>query len=144
MADRPPSAFLDGLALAELDTLKRKAIPKQFPDGTTIFREGDRSDHVLIVTSGRVKIATLRRGGAEVLLAERGPGDILGELSALDGRPRSADAVALEDVSALSLTTEEFNEYLHEHPGAAVRLLEMLTARLRHADTKTIEFGEDL
>jgi len=139
---RKVPTFLDGLALADLQSLEKTAIPKDFPAGTTIFREGDRSDHVLIVKGGRVKIATLRRGGGEIVLAERGPGDILGELSALDGRPRSADAVALDEVSALSLTTDEFSDYLRRTPSAAVRLLELLTSRLRQADAKFVEFGE--
>jgi len=51
----------------------------------------------VVLTRGRVKIATLRPGVGEVILAERGPGDLRGELSASDGRPRSADAAALED-----------------------------------------------
>jgi CRP/FNR family transcriptional regulator, cyclic AMP receptor protein len=142
MADRRGArSFLDGLALPELQALEQTAIPKRFPPGTTIFREGDRSDHVVIVTAGRVKIATLRQGSGETVLAERGAGDILGELSALDSRPRSADAVAIDEVTALSLTTDEFLAYLRGNPSAAVRLLELLTERLRAADAKVIEYG---
>lgn len=144
MADRRTiPAFLDALELDELDALQALAIPKRYPTGTTVFREGDRSDHVLIVRRGRVKIATLRRRGHEVVLAERGAGDILGELSAIDGLPRSADAVAVDDVEAWSMTTEDFATFLQTRPGAALRVLELLTARLRHADRTTIEFGPE-
>lgn len=133
--------FLHALDATAQERLRELAVPRQYEADSTLFREGDRSDHVLIVTRGRVKVATLRPGTGEVVLAERGPGDLLGELSAIDGKPRSADAVALDEVSALALLKEDFDAFLSEHAGAAVALLEALAYRLRAADRRGVEFG---
>lgn len=137
--EQPYLHTLDAPAQARLREL---SVPRRFEPDATLFREGDRSDHVIIVTRGRVKIATLRPGVGEVVLAERGAGDLLGELSAIDGRPRSADAVALEEVTALSLLNEDFRSFLQEQGGAAFSLLETLAQRLREADRRHVEFGE--
>jgi CRP-like cAMP-binding protein len=134
--------FLHSLDAAAQQRLRGLAVPRRYEADATLFRVGDRSDHVLIVTSGRVKIASLRPGVGEIVLAERGPGDLLGELSAIDGQPRSADAVAIDEVSALALPKDDFVGFLRDEPGAAVALLETLAQRLRSADRRHIEFGE--
>jgi CRP/FNR family transcriptional regulator, cyclic AMP receptor protein len=133
--------FLHSLDADTQDQLRALALPRRYEPAATIFREGDRSDHVVIVTRGRVKVATLRPATGEVVLAERGPGDLLGELSAIDGKPRSADAVALEEVSALALPKADFEAFLREHAVAAVALLETLAFRLREADRRHVDFG---
>ena len=79
--------------------------------------------------------------GKEAVLAFRSSGDILGELSALDGEPRSATATVLEPVEALVLTVGQFRDFLCAHPRMALGLLEMLSRRLRDADRKRVEFG---
>jgi CRP-like cAMP-binding protein len=134
--------FLHSLDATAQQRLRELAVPRQYEPDSAIFREGDRSDHVVIVTRGRVKIASLRPGLGEVVLAERGPGDLLGELSAIDGRPRSADAVALEEVGALALLNDDFRTFLQDQAGAAFSLLETLAGRLRAADRRSVEFGE--
>jgi CRP-like cAMP-binding protein len=134
--------FLHALDASAQERLRALAMPRRYDADATIFREGDRTDHVVIVTRGRVKIASLRPGVGEVVLAERGPGDLLGELSAIDGKPRSADAVALDEVSALSLPKDDFTAFLRDEPGAALALLETLSFRLRAADRRGVEYGE--
>jgi CRP-like cAMP-binding protein len=133
--------FLHSLDASAQERLRELAVPRRYEVDSSIFREGDRSDHVVIVTRGRVKVASLRPGVGEVVLAERGPGDLLGELSAIDGKPRSADAVAIEEVSALSLLNEDFRTFLEEQAGAALSLLTTLAGRLRDADRRHAEFG---
>jgi CRP-like cAMP-binding protein len=134
--------FFHALDAATQEGLRAIAMPRRYEADATLFREGDRSDHVLIVTKGRVKVASLRPGVGEVVLAERGPGDLLGELSAIDGKPRSADAVALDEVTALALAKDDFDTFLQGHAAAAVALLETLAYRLRAADRRGVEFGE--
>lgn len=134
--------FLHALDARAQERLRELAVPRRYEPDATLFREGDRSEHVLIVTRGRVKVATLRPGVGEVVLAERGAGDVLGELSAIDGRPRSADAVAIDEVVALALLKDDFAAFLRDQPGAALALLETLAARLRAADRRHVEFGE--
>jgi CRP-like cAMP-binding protein len=106
-----------------------------------LFVEGTRSDSVVIVISGRVKIFTSAEDGTEVMLAVRGPGAILGELAAIDGQPRSASVTSLETTEILTVGFREFTAFLHTHPRTMWLLMRILTDRLRDADRKRIEFG---
>ena len=92
---------------------------------------------------GCVKLSCLSDEGKEVVLAIRGPGDVLGELSAIDGEPRSATATALEPVEALAVPVNDFRRFLEEHPRVALALLAMVSRRLRDADRKRVEFAAE-
>ena len=76
------------------------------------------------------------RGGEEVVLAERGPGELLGDLSGIDGQPRSASVTALEEVRGLVVPLRAFRGFLMDHPRAAISLLELLSRRLREAEAR--------
>ncbi len=106
-----------------------------------MFNEGDRSDHVALITSGRVKVFSPTDDGREIVLAIREQGDLLGDFSAIDAEPRSATATALEDVDAVIVTADEFRRFLESHPRVAIRMLETLTQRLRDSDRKRVEFA---
>lgn len=134
-------SFVGALTPEERDRVVRDGRRRRFPRGSTLFNEGERSDRVVILVSGRVKVSYFTENGREVVLAVRSSGDILGELSALDGEPRSATATALESVEALVLTVGQFRDVLCAHPRMALGLLEMLSRRLRDADRKRVEFG---
>jgi len=82
----------------------------------------------------------LSEDGKEVVLAIRGPGDLVGELSAIDGEPRSATATALEPVDVLVLAAGDFRAFLERNPRVALLLVAMLARRLRDADRKRVEF----
>jgi CRP/FNR family transcriptional regulator, cyclic AMP receptor protein len=94
-----------------------------------------------VLLSGRAKVSTTTEEGKEVILAFRGPGDLLGELSAIDGEPRSASVEAIEPVEALAVASADFRAFLTEHPSIALMLLETVTRRLRDADRKRVEYG---
>lgn len=134
-----PTPFAERLTPAEADDLRRRGIVRMFDRGQALMHEGQVPGRVLLLRAGRVKVYSMTAGGKEVVLAWRGPGDLIGELSALDGEPRSASIVAAEDVEAVVLTSEEFRGFLLAQPGAALALLEMLSERLRDADAKRIE-----
>jgi CRP/FNR family transcriptional regulator, cyclic AMP receptor protein len=136
-----PGSFGGALTTTEWDRLVQDGRRRRFPRGSTLFNEGERSDRVVILLAGRVKVSYFTENGKEVVLAVRSSGDILGELSALDGEPRSATATALESVEALVLTVAQFRDFLCAHPRMALGLLEMLSRRLRDADRKRVEFG---
>jgi CRP-like cAMP-binding protein len=136
-----PGSFTGALTAAEREQLTREGRRRRFGRGAALFNEGERSDRVVLLLSGRVKISYFTDDGREVVLALRSAGDILGELSALDGEPRSASAIALEPVEALVLPAERFRDFLCAEPRVAVLLLEMLARRLRDADRKRVEFG---
>jgi CRP-like cAMP-binding protein len=96
---------------------------------------------VLVVRSGQAKVTLLERGGHEAILGFRGPGELLGELSAVDGAPRSATATALQPVTALGIPGDAFRGLLDHRPAIARTLLGVLAVRLREADRQRLEFA---
>ena len=132
--------FASTLMPKEVEDLQGLGRRRQFRKTSPILVEGEASDRVVVIISGRVKVSLNTDDGKEALLALRGPGDLLGELSFLDGEPRSATASALEPVEAQILTAVEFKRFLETHPRATLNLLQMLSRRLREADQKLIEF----
>lgn len=144
MVDATPArGFLGALSEDELLSLRREGRRRRFPRHTTIFREGETSDHAIVVISGRVKVSSLTDDGREVVYSVLGEGELLGELSALDGLPRSASVVALAPVEALVLTTDQLERFLVRHPRLTVTLLRTLSHRLRDSDRRRAEFSSD-
>ena len=133
--------FLDALAPDEVAHLHARGVVRRYPRGTALFHERKISDRVLLLTEGRVKIASISEDGRESVLAFRGPGEVLGELSAIDGQPRSAGVTAVDPVEALVIPTADFRVFLERSPKAALWILTRLIARLREADRKRAEFG---
>ena len=116
---------------------------RRYPAGRVLFAEGEPSDHVVLITSGRVKVFCTTEDGREPLLAVRGEGDLVGELAALDGgeQPRVATVVATEPVTAEEIGAAAFRDFLATHPTATMELLHTVVARLRSADRRRVEFG---
>ncbi len=135
-----PGSFLSALGPQERGDLFARGRPRRYRGGTTLFSEGDTADRVIVLLSGRVKVSYTTDEGDEILLAIRGLGELLGELSVLDGEPRSATVTALEAVDALVVGAAEFRTFLRTNPAAAMYLLTTLSRRLRDADRKRIEF----
>jgi CRP/FNR family transcriptional regulator, cyclic AMP receptor protein len=108
--------------------------------GTVLFAEGDASNRVALLLSGRVKVSTLSDGGVETVLGFRGPGEVLGDLSALDGEDHIATVTVVEDGDALVVPASRFIAALEARPGAALALLRVVAQRLRDADRKRAEF----
>jgi CRP-like cAMP-binding protein len=133
--------FAAALARAELDDLTSRGVRRTFRRGAFLMTEGEASDHVIVLLSGRAKVSSYTAEGKEVLLAVRGPGDLLGELSAFDGEPRLATISALEPIEALIVPSERFTRFLEDRPRVAVLLLQMLTNRLRDSARKQVEYG---
>src|SRR3954451_8233114 len=140
-ADDPAIGFLGTLEPHQAEDLRARGIARHFRKGQAIFHQGGTSDRVVVLLKGRVKVSTLSDEGREIVLAFRGPGDLLGELSAIDGQPRSASVAAIEPVEALAVTAIDFRAFLSEHPEVALFLLETVSRRLRDADRKRVEFG---
>lgn len=139
--DAEPDEFM-----ARLDPTDRAALielgrRRRWPAGASIFLEGERSAAVVVVVSGRVKVFSLTEQGEEIVLAVRGPGALLGEMSAVDGAPRGASVAALEPVVALVVPVAVFVKFLRTHAGAAIVLIQLITSRLRDADRKRVEFA---
>lgn len=135
------SAFLWALTPDELDALTQLGRRQKNAKATPLFVEGDQSNRVFAILDGRVKVSLVTADGKEVVLAVRGPGDLLGELAFIDGEPRSASATALDPVNSVVIPADAFTRYLEEHPRIALLLLKMVSRRLRDSDRKRAEFA---
>ncbi|HEX2057943.1 MAG TPA: Crp/Fnr family transcriptional regulator [Actinomycetota bacterium] len=133
--------FLARLSEDDERALFARGRRRRFDAGSTIFHEGEVTDRVVLLVGGRAKVSTVTEDGKEVMLGVRDPGDLLGEFSALDGQPTSANVVAMEPVDALVVDVASFRSWLADHPATALVLLEMVLARLRDADRKRVEFS---
>ncbi len=133
--------FGAAMSPAEMEDLMSRGVKRPFRRGAFLMTEGEASDHVIFLLSGRAKCSSYTADGKEVVLAVRGPGDLLGEFSALDGGARSASVSALEPMEALILPSERFINFLADHGRLAILLLQTTTRKLRDADRKRVEFG---
>jgi CRP/FNR family transcriptional regulator, cyclic AMP receptor protein len=104
-----------------------------FPAGATIATEGEPGDTFYVITEGRARV---RRGGRTV--ARLGVDDFFGEVSLIDGGPRTASVEAQEDIRALALHRAEFRRMLEREPAVVVRILSELALRLRQAERPLI------
>ncbi|MEQ4722356.1 Crp/Fnr family transcriptional regulator [Nonomuraea sp. B19D2] len=131
--------FLSMLTDEEVAALRAAGRLRRWDRGATVINESDTSDWVLVLLEGRVKCSSHTSAGTEVVLAVRGPGALLGEMSAIDGSPRSATVTALEPISGI--VVRDFSSFLESHGRIAVLLMQLVTAKLRDADRKRIEYG---
>lgn len=125
------SAFFRQMRVSELDEILTLAVERRVGKGATIFEKGDAGSSLMAVLIGRVRIGTVSVDGKEVTLNVMGPGEIFGEIALLDGKPRSADAVALDDTTLLVVERRHFLPLLMRHEGLAERVLVVLCDRLR-------------
>jgi CRP-like cAMP-binding protein len=116
---------------------------RHYPRGAMLFLEGDRSNSVLAIRSGEVKVTTTTAEGHELVLALRGPGSLVGDFASLSvgDRRRSATAVALAPVAAQVIPNDDFVSFLEQHPRALLALTRMIIGRLQDADRRRAEFG---
>jgi CRP-like cAMP-binding protein len=137
------STFLDRLEPAARRALDQLGTVRRRRKGAMVLVEGDRSDAVLVVLEGRVKVLSTTAEGRDLILALRGPGESLGELTAVAGgdEPRSASVVAIDDVEVRVIPGDAFRRFLVDHPSASLELLRTLVGRLRAADRQRIEYG---
>jgi CRP/FNR family cyclic AMP-dependent transcriptional regulator len=136
-----PPTFLESLSDAEAADLRSRAITRRFRRGATLMHQGEAPGRVLVIEAGRAKVTAVTEDGRELVLAFSGPGDLLGELSALGGSPRVATVRALEPLSALAIASGEFEAFLDTNPRAALMILRVVIARLRDADQQHVEFA---
>ena len=125
------------LTKKELQTLAKSSQERSYSAGKTIIAQGDTGVGLYVIKSGKVRITQAQNPErAERELAILGPGDVMGEMALLDDLPRSATATAIEDVTALVLPVWEFRTALHSNPEIAIKLLAVLSRRLRRAESR--------
>lgn len=114
--------------LAELTTIRH------FSKNSVIVLADDEGDEFFIIQKGQVKVSIVHENGGEIILAFLGEGDVFGELSLLDGKPRSANVIALQATELITLRRSHFINLIIRHPRIATALLAELASRLRKTD----------
>jgi CRP-like cAMP-binding protein len=109
--------------------------------GDVVVRRGDPADSAFVLLAGLVKVHTLASGGAEVVLGFSGPGDLLGETSAIKGGVRLATVTAIDSVEAVVIPVSTLRAFLADHPRATLALLELALTRLYVSDARRMEFA---
>ena len=135
-----PEGFLSELDPGEREELERIASVRRYRRGDVLFHQGDDAGAVVVLLEGHVK-AAMMNDGREVILAFPGPGELLGELSAVDGEPRSGTVRAVDDVQALVVPGSAFRALLDRRPRIALVLLRAITARLRESDRQRLDYA---
>jgi CRP/FNR family cyclic AMP-dependent transcriptional regulator len=122
-----PDEILD---VIDLRDFARHAVSRTVPKNTIVVSEGDRTDSLYIIVSGRVKIYVTDKKGKEIVLNESGPGEYFGEM-VLDEGPRSASVATLEPTQFLVIPKEDFKEFVAKSPAFALHLVCKLIKRVR-------------
>jgi CRP/FNR family transcriptional regulator, cyclic AMP receptor protein len=117
-----------------LSELFKEATAHNLRDGEALFRAGDVGDGCYRIQTGLVKIVVASQQGEERIISLLGPDAIVGELSMIDGRPRSASVVAIADCSLSFVSRAKFQKYTEAHPELTSYLVRTLARRLREAD----------
>ncbi len=126
--------LFSSLSDKELGRIEQVMTVKTFPKNSMIVLEEEYGDTVYIVRKGTIKITRLNDEGKEVILALMGLGEFFGELSALDGEARSANALAQEECQLYLLHRTDFIHLLQHNNRIAFTLLSELAKRIRHSD----------
>ena len=122
------------LSSSDLEKISNKMILRNYNKGQVILLEESKGETFFVIKTGEVKVTKLSDDGREVILAILGESEFFGEMSLLDGEGRSANIVANEDSTALTLSRNDFLSCLESYPKIAISLLEELAVRLRKSD----------
>ena len=123
--------LLSQLKSREMEELLSLAAVETFRSGDVIFNKGDPGDRLYAILGGRVGINTVSREGKEIFLNILDAGEVFGEIAMLDGRERTAGAVAMQPTELLRIGRAEFLPFLERHPKLCIRLMAVLCERLR-------------
>lgn len=133
LTEVPIFALLDE---QERATLAERVDTVAFKEGTALFHRGDPGDSLYVVKSGEVEIFFKNDTGERILLETATPGHFFGEISLLDGGPRTASATAKTDVELVVVDQGDLSELIKARPGAAMELLAATGRRLRETNEK--------
>src|SRR6266513_1425955 len=114
--------------------LRAGVVDVQLARGDRLFDEGDAGDRLYVILDGKIKLTRAAPDGRENLLSVLGPGDMFGELSLFDPRPRTASATALTDTRLAAMAHDALRPWLTGRPEVAMHLLRALAQRLRRAN----------
>ena len=132
--------FFKDLGNTIIDRLAPRVITTKVKKGAAIFHKGDIGSKLYAVRAGAVRISAPSEQGKDAIFNLVVPGELFGEIAFLDGGQRSADAVAIDDCELMVIERRDFIPILRDDPEVAIRLINILCARLR----RTSEQVEDI
>ena len=133
--------FLESLTPEEVTDLRASGRERHYDTNVALFHEGDDAGSVIVLLAGRAKLTVPSSSGREVIVAVRGPGDLLGELAALVEAPRSATVTTIEAVDALIVAGSAFASFLERNARVALVILRLVAERLLYADLQQAQFA---
>nr|WP_246481114.1 Crp/Fnr family transcriptional regulator [Amycolatopsis umgeniensis] len=114
-------------------------MPINYQAHQRIVRQGESAQHTVLILAGLVKIVVDTERGKDVVIAVRGAGDLLGEMAALERRPRSAHVIACVPVQAKVIHSPDLVEFLERSPETCLALAKVLSERLRGSDRRGVD-----
>lgn len=128
--------FFTGLPEGSLDNLAAHVVTRSHPANQVILLENDWGGSVYFILDGWVKIRTYNQDGKEVTLNILGRGEVFGEMAAMDEVPRSTDVITLTPTKIGSIPAQDFLEIVQGEPLAGVRLVQLMSKRLRQVNRR--------
>lgn len=128
--------LFSGLEAFYLKDMMARGEARSWPEGTQIISEGDSGDAIYFILSGKAKVTLYGEEGREIVLAILKEGDMFGEMSIIDDKPRSANVEAVTGMECLALSKSSFLDYMSSHHKVYMRFFAYLTGRLREATRK--------
>jgi CRP/FNR family cyclic AMP-dependent transcriptional regulator len=133
--------FFSFLGEGEREILFAEGGRRRFPSGGMLMYERQLAEEVFVLLEGRVKITHTTPEGREIVLNFCGPGEMIGEMAALEGGTRSSTVEALEPVEALAIAAGRFRVLLESNPGLSTAVLSSVSARFVDANRRLVEFA---
>ena len=128
--------LFEGLKDEDLEAIAKVTITRSYSKDQVIILAEEEGDSLFIIETGQVKVCIVSEDGREVILSLLGEGAVFGELSLLDGKPRSANVVATQDTDLYTVRRADFLQLIYKVPQIAVGMLAELAVRLRKTDRK--------
>jgi CRP-like cAMP-binding protein len=136
----PPGSLLGRLAPQAARDLLIVGRGKSYPPSTRLITEGATDRHAVLILGGWVMVLAWDENGHEVMLALRGRGDLVGEMTALGGHTRSAEVITASAVTARLISHQVLGHFLNTHVGVALEVTAMVSDRLRWANRRRLDF----
>jgi CRP/FNR family transcriptional regulator, cyclic AMP receptor protein len=133
--------LLEGLSSEKLDALAGQCVWRNFESRKQIISRNAADRDVYLLVSGKVRITTYSEGGRQVTFRDIASGELFGEVSAIDDRPRSADVIALETALIASMPRSTFRKLLTEEPLLGERMMKRLAGLVRSLSERIIDLS---
>ncbi|SEA12485.1 Crp/Fnr family transcriptional regulator [Variovorax sp. YR216] len=134
-------ALLEGLSQQRLDQLAQQCLWQSVPADTPLLLRSEEKSDVYFLVSGQLRVTTYSANGRQITFRDLNEGEHLGEIAAIDGRPRSADVVTLRPSVVASLDRLAFLELLRSEPTVAERVMQNLTSLVRQLSERVIDLS---